>query len=50
MEKKREIFVAKRLNFSNILDFIWTLRLKNLLDFVWTWTEILNQDWTWIAK
>jgi len=39
MENKFAIFVAKRLHFSNILHYIWTLRLKKILDCVWIWTE-----------
>ena len=52
MEKKCGIFIAKRLHFSNILDYIWTwaLHLKKILDCVWTWTVLKNQDWIWIAK
>jgi len=52
MEKKRGIFVVKRLQFSNILDYIWnwTLHLKkfwSVFGLVWV---LKNQDWLWIAK
>ena len=44
MAKNRCNIVAKRLHFSNILDFVWTWapHLKNILDCGWTWTEFLK--------
>ena len=40
--KEMRHFVVKRLHFSNILDFTWTLHLKNILDCGWTGTEFFK--------
>jgi len=49
MEKKWAIFVVKRMQFSNFLDFIWTFTFEKSFRLWLDWI-LKNQDWIWIVK